>query len=78
MQDTTATAAFDRILDAEHEVRVMKTIVAFRDSRVSPYRAEQQDASLAAAQQRLSDAIDALPVERAAEFAAYRAKEMTR
>jgi len=73
---TTAQAAtfarYERILDLEHEVRLVEAIRDFRSSGVPTYRSNQQADNATEARRRLYLAVDALTDEEGANFLAYR------
>lgn len=68
----TQIKTFDRILELESAVRVMRAVRAFRGAGVPNHAAARQDASLTADQARLFAAVDALSPADATAFGIYR------
>ena len=66
------SAAFERIMDLESEVRIMAAVQAFTVGGKSDYRKGQTATSLDSAKARLSGAVDALTMEQMKAFGEYR------
>ena len=63
---------FDRLIDAEIEVKSMRVVLACSTTGKSAYAVGREAASAKAAQDRFDKAFAALSVDEAREFGAYR------